>query len=236
MKIKEGDTIIFSSSAIPGNQASINQTINRLYRSGANVIVNSPLADTHTTGHASETELLMMLSLCKPKYFVPIHGEYSMQSRHIDLAISTGVDPNNCFLLENGDVLTFSENKTFNNCKVPTSNVYIDENYVDIDGGLIKERRILSDDGLLSVIYSVDKNNKLLKTNLVSRGFIYMKNSDTLMKSFKTKSEALYGYYHNNKNSMQAVSFNTYVITELGNFVKEKTERKPIIIPIIMQC
>lgn len=236
IKIKEGDTIIFSSSAIPGNQASINQTINRLYRSGANVIVNSPLADTHTTGHASETELLMMLSLCKPKYFVPIHGEYSMQSRHIDLAISTGVDPNNCFLLENGDVLTFSENKTFNNCKVPTSNVYIDENYVDIDGGLIKERRILSDDGLLSVIYSVDKNNKLLKTNLVSRGFIYMKNSDALMKSFKTKSEALYGYYHNNKNSMQAVSFNTYVITELGNFVKEKTERKPIIIPIIMQC
>lgn len=236
IKIKDGDTIIFSSSAIPGNQESINQTINRLYRAGANVIVNSPLTDTHTTGHASETELLMMLSLVKPKYFVPIHGEYSMQSKHIDIAVATGVKRENCFLLENGDVLTFTPDKTFSHYKVPTSNVFIDENYIDIDSSLIKERKILADDGLLSVVFTVDKNSKLLKTNIVSRGFIYMKNSDTLMKSFKTKSENLYNYYFRNKSKLGPISLNTYIINELSSFVKEKTERKPIIIPIIMSC
>lgn len=236
IKIKEGDTIIFSSSAIPGNQYSINQTINRLYRQGANVIVNSPLTDTHTTGHASEMELLMMLSLLKPKYFVPIHGEYSMQSRHIDLAVSTGVLRDNCYLLENGDVLTFGENKVFKNCKVQTSNVYIDENYVDIDSSLIKERRILADDGLLSVVFSVDKNYNLLKANVITRGFIFMKNSDTLMRSIKQKSEDIYNYYHYNKNRLPQITFSNYLISELSSFVKEKTERKPIIIPIIMPC
>lgn len=236
IKIKEGDTIVFSSSAIPGNQYSINQTINRLYRQGANVIVNSPLTDTHTTGHASEMELLMMLSLLKPKYFVPIHGEYSMQSRHIDLAVSTGVLRENCYLLENGDVLTFGENKVFKNCKVQTSNIYIDENYVDIDSSLIKERRILADDGLLSVVFSVDKNYNLLKSNVVTRGFIFMKNSDTLMRSIKQKSEDIYNYYHYNKNRLPQITFSNYLISELSSFVKEKTERKPIIIPIIMPC
>ena len=236
IKIKEGDTIVFSSSAIPGNQYSINQTINRLYRQGANVIVNSPLTDTHTTGHASEMELLMMLSLLKPKYFVPIHGEYSMQSRHIDLAVSTGVLRENCYLLENGDVLTFGENKVFKNCKVQTSNIYIDENYVDIDSSLIKERRILADEGLLSVVFSVDKNYNLLKSNVVTRGFIFMKNSDTLMRSIKQKSEDIYNYYHYNKNRLPQITFSNYLISELSSFVKEKTERKPIIIPIIMPC
>ena len=236
IKIKEGDTIVFSSSAIPGNQYSINQTINRLYRQGANVIVNSPLTDTHTTGHASEMELLMMLSLLKPKYFVAIHGEYSMQSRHIDLAVSTGVLRENCYLLENGDVLTFGENKVFKNCKVQTSNIYIDENYVDIDSSLIKERRILADEGLLSVVFSVDKNYNLLKSNVVTRGFIFMKNSDTLMRSIKQKSEDIYNYYHYNKNRLPQITFSNYLISELSSFVKEKTERKPIIIPIIMPC
>ena len=106
IKIVPGDTIIFSSSAIPGNQASINRTINKLYKAGANVIVNSPLTDTHTSGHASDAELQLMLCLTRPKYFMPIHGEFAMQKRHVDLAVQTGVKRENCFILNNGDVLT----------------------------------------------------------------------------------------------------------------------------------
>ncbi len=234
IKLKEGDTIIFSSSAIPGNQGSINQTINKLYRAGANVIVNSPLTDTHTSGHASETELQIMLNLVKPKYFMPIHGEYTMQLRHIELAIETGVEKENCFLLKNGDVLTFANNKTFALYTVPTSDVYMDEDCLEIDNYLIKERKVLADDGLISVIYSVDYRNKLIKTNLVTRGFVYIKSSDTLMQSIKIKAEQLYKSALRNQDKSTSLTQN--IATELGNFVYSKTERRPLIAPIIMKC
>ena len=235
IKIKEGDTIIFSSSAIPGNQESINQTINLLFRSGANVIVNSPLADTHTSGHASENELLLMLNLVKPKYFIPIHGEYSMQSRHIELACNTGISKENCFLLENGEVVTFTENRAFSYYSVPTSNVYIDENSLPIDGTLIKERKVLADDGLMSIVYTIDNHNKLLKLHIITRGFIFMKNSDVLMKSFKSRAEYLFNYYNRNKARLSGVNFKNYIINEMSSFVKEKTDRKPIIMPLFVR-
>lgn len=239
IQIRNGDTIIFSSSAIPGNQESINRTINKLYKSGANVIVNSPLTDTHTSGHASETELQMMLALTKPKYFVPIHGEYSMQKRHVELAVSTGIDPNNCFILENGKVLTFSKNKVFSLYLVQSDNVYIDENNFKIDSNLIKERRILSDDGLVAIIYSVNRFGELvLQPNIITRGFIYMKNTEQIMKSIKIKSEQVYNSFSRKTNltPKDISNRNNYITNEMTNFITSKTERKPLIIPIFMSC
>ena len=237
IQIRKGDTIIFSSSAIPGNQESINRTINKLYKSGANVIVNSPLADTHTSGHASETELQMMLSLTKPKYFVPIHGEYSMQKRHIELAVATGVKKENCFILENGKVLTFSKNKVFSLYSVPCDNVYIDENNFNIDNTLIKERRILAEDGLVSIIYSLNRHGELVQQpNIITRGFIYMKNTETIMKLIKQKSEEVYNSFSKKTNltAKDITNRNNYIINEMNNFILLKTERKPLIVPIFM--
>ncbi len=235
--LKKGDTIIFSSSAIPGNQEGINRTINRLYKAGANVIVNSPLTDTHTSGHAGEIELQMMLSLAKPKYFVPIHGEYSMQKKHIDLAIATGVKPENCFLLSNGKVLTFGDNKVFSLYSVKSGNIYVDDDNIEIEGSIIKERKLLSEEGIVAVIYSVNKNGELITSpNIITRGFIYVKNTDAIMKGIKAKSEQLYNSILRNKAVTSRTQTSNIISYEVSNFIQLKTDRKPIIQVIYMDC
>lgn len=239
IQIRSGDTIIFSSSAIPGNQESINRTINKLYKAGANVIVNSPLTDTHTSGHASETELQMMLSLTKPKYFIPIHGEYSMQKRHIELAIATGIDKNNCFILENGKVLTFNKQKVFSLYSVQSDNVYIDENNFNIENSLIKERKVLADDGLVAIIYTQNRFGELVQQpNIITRGFIYMKNTEAIMKAIKAKSELVYNSFTKkiNLTPKDISNRNNYIIGEMSSFILQKTDRKPLIVPIFMSC
>lgn len=239
IKIHDGDTIIFSSSAIPGNQESINRTINKVYKQGANVIINSPLTDTHTSGHASETELLIMLSLTKPKYFVPIHGEYSMQKRHIELATLTGVPYENCFLLNNGNVLCFNEKKVFSLYDVACGDIAVDENDNIIDSRLLKERRQLTEEGLLTIIYTTNKYGDLLQApNVITRGFIYIKNSDSLMKAFKIKAEELYRAYPTKPfmSLKDQTLRNNYIVEQMTNFVAYKTQRKPLVVPIIMIC
>jgi len=235
--LKKGDTIIFSSSAIPGNQEGINRTINKLYKAGANVIVNSPLTDTHTSGHAGEIELQMMLSLAKPQYFVPIHGEYSMQKKHIDLAIATGVKPENCFLLSNGKVLTFADNKVFSLYSVKSGNIYVDDDNIEIEGSIIKERKLLSEEGIVAVIYSVNKNGELITSpNIITRGFIYVKNTDAIMKGIKAKSEQLYNSILRNKAVTSRTQMSNIISYEVSNFIQLKTDRKPIIQVIYMDC
>ena len=233
IQIKEGDTIIFSSSAIPGNQESINKIINMLYHAGADVIVNSPFTDTHTSGHASELELQIMLNLVKPKYFMPIHGEYSMQSRHIELAIETGVPKENCYLLDNGDVLTFTDKKVFCLYQVPTSDVYIDENCVDVDASLIKERKLLAEDGLITIIFSINDTNSLLNTTIETIG--YTANNDRSIETLKNIASSLYNEYYELEDP-QGLFVNSFVTNELSTFIENKTGRKPLIIINIMNC
>lgn len=235
IKIIPGDTIVFSSSAIPGNQESINRTINKLYKAGASVITNSPLTDTHTTGHASEIELEIMLALTKPKYFAPIHGEYTMQHRHIELAVATGVKKENCYLLKNGQVLTFTDSRVFSNYSVASGNIYIDSNNYDVDNSIIRERRVLSEDGMLSVVFTTNQNYKQrIQPTIVSRGFIYMKSSEDLVNNIKAKANQLYESYYNTQKKFSEYHLKTFITNELTNFIYERTERKPMIIPIIM--
>lgn len=236
IKIIPGDTIVFSSSAIPGNQEGINRTINKLYKAGANVIVNSPLTDTHTSGHASETELKIMLSLTRPEYFVPIHGEYSMLKKHVELAIDSGVDPDKCFILENGQVLSINDKLAQSTCAVKSGNIYIDSSSSDVDSKIIWERKILSDDGMLSVIFSADNHYKQTRSStIVSRGFIYMKKSEELANKIKNKADEIYNKYLSRTKHFNSTHFNNLLSNELSTFIYELTERKPMIIPIIMK-
>ncbi len=236
VKIIPGDTVVFSSSAIPGNALNIGGIVNQLVRNGAKVLVNSTLSSLHTTGHASKEEQKLMLQLIKPKFFMPMHGEYKMLKLHVESAIETGIPRENCFICSNGDALVLHEGQVYrSNTRIQTDAIYVDGN--DISGlstSVIKDRKILADNGLVAVIVCIDsRTNKILcKPGIVSRGFVYIKESHSLIK----EAEAL--VYEALKNSMkQRVTFGDLkncVRNTLEPFLYQKTNHNPIVIPVIL--
>lgn len=235
IKIKEGDTIVFSSSAIPGNQQSINRTINKLYKAGANVIVNSPLADTHTSGHASSSELQLMINLTRPKYFMPIHGEYAMQKKHASLAIETGMEAHNCFIMKNGEVLVFHDKKAEIKGNVVSGYTPIDMNNHIIDSETLTERKRLSEDGIICMTFNLHKNKVIDKPHFTSRGFIYMKNSSELISDIENKAYKLANTYLFKHPRLGDKKFKEYIQAELSTYIQSITNSKPIIEIITIQ-
>lgn len=238
IKLIPSDTIIFSSSPIPGNQEGVNRTINQLFKRGANVITHSPLTDTHTTGHAAQGELKLMLTLLKPKYFIPIHGEYRMQRVHADLAIETGVKPENTFILENGDVVAINEHSARKAGKVQAGDIYIDGIGIgDISSSILKERKLLSEDGMFALVITIDTELRTLpiEPQVVSRGFIYMKDSEELTKFFvETAKVYLYEAMKDDTKHMNLNMLKAGLSEHLSRVIYMKTDRKPIVIPIFM--
>ncbi len=236
IKVIPNDTIIFSSSAIPGNQEGINKTINLLYHAGANVIINSPLTDTHTSGHASSSELQLMLCLARPKYFMPIHGEYIMQKRHIELAIETGLKKENCFILGNGDVLLLNNNKAEIKGNVVSGDVFIDNNNNIIDNNIIKERKLMSDEGVVSIIFVIKHTRLISNPKILSRGFIYMNSSQELISALETKATNVFKLFCSTHKVFNSSSFKKFMTNEMINFIYQKTEKKPLVVPIVMKA
>ena len=236
IKLIPGDTVIFSSSPIPGNGASVNQVVNKLFRAGANVLTKSILSNLHTTGHASQEEQKLMLQLIKPKYFMPIHGEYKMLKQHKDTAIETGIPEENIFTCANGDVLILRNHRVYESSyRIMADDIYVDGN--DISGvstAVLKDRTILADNGLVSVIIAIDsKENKVLtKPVIVSRGFVFIKDSQGLLK----EAEMLV-YNALNEKMQQRTTFSELkncVRGTLEPFLYNKTHRNPIVIPVII--
>ncbi|MBQ7890143.1 MAG: ribonuclease J [Erysipelotrichaceae bacterium] len=234
--IQPGDTVIFSSNPIPGNAMSVSQVVNKLTRKGANVLENSALTSLHTTGHASQEEQKLMLQLIKPKYFMPIHGEYKMLKLHAATAVETGVDPNHNFICSNGDIVVLRNNECFlANSRIQTDDIYVDGNDASgLSTAVLRDRKILADSGLVAVIITIDSRyNKILcRPSIVSRGFVYIKESQTLLKEAEmVVYEAL------RQKMMQKTTFgelkNT-VRSALEPFLYQKTNRNPIVIPVIL--
>ena len=234
--IQPGDTVIFSSNPIPGNAMSVSQVVNKLTRKGANVLENSALTSLHTTGHASQEEQKLMLQLIKPKYFMPIHGEYKMLKLHAATAVETGVDPENNFICSNGDIVVLRNEECFlANSRIQTDDIYVDGNDASgLSTAVLRDRKILADSGLVAVIVTIDSRyNKILcRPSIVSRGFVYIKESQTLLKEAEmVVYEAL------KKKMMQKTTFgelkNT-VRSALEPFLYQKTHRNPIVIPVIL--
>lgn len=237
IKISNGDTVIFSSSPIPGNQESVGKTINQLFRRGANVIINSPLSDTHTSGHAGAEELKLMLKLMKPKYFMPIHGEYRMLKIHSNIGIMTGVKKGNEFVMDNGDVLAVTRRSARIAGKVKAANVYIDGKSIgDIGSVVIRDRRLLSEDGLLSAIVTINKKTLEVvnKPVIISRGFIYMREHTEFTAELSSIVKELVTKKLINMKKVNISLIKRDISKLLTDFIYEKTERSPMIMPVVM--
>lgn len=234
--IQPSDTVIFSSSPIPGNTASVNRVINQLLEAGAHVI-HGRLNNVHTSGHGGQQEMKLMLRLLKPKYFMPVHGEFRMLKIHAGLAELCGVPRENCFILDNGEIIALTSDTARPAGDFPAMDVYVDGKGIgDIGNIVLRDRRILSQDGLVVVVMTVDFNSRQLVAgpDILSRGFIYMRESGDLISDAQgiIKKNVNVALASNNKLNERRLK--DTVIDAVQPFLYEKTERRPMIVPVIM--
>lgn len=234
IKLQDDDVVIFSSSAIPGNALSISRIINKLYLQGVKVYTNTSLNDVHTSGHGNKEELKLMLRLIKPKYFMPFHGEHRMLKSHADLAIECGMPKENTFILENGDVLSLRKGVIKKDKPIQAGDVYVDGNRIgEIGNVVMRERKIMSNDGIVVVIANIDTQHKklVMPPNITTRGFVLIQENLELLKEIEDEASNII----NNRLKVNCI-FNDIkndLITNLSSFIYEKTGRYPIILPIM---
>ena len=235
--ITPGDTILVAATPIPGNARSVGKTIDNLLRLGAHVVYEKE-SGIHVSGHASRDELQLMLNLVRPKFFLPVHGEYRMLKKHGELAEKLGIPKENILLGENGSVFEFSEDTGCINGKVKVGNIFVDGLGVgDVGNIVIRDRQQLSQDGVLIVVVTLDKESKLVKSgpDLVSRGFVYVRDSEALMHGAQLKiKNVLHNCEVNHISSWTTIK--VQIREALNQYLIEKTGRRPMILPIIMEA
>ena len=230
------DVVVFSSSPIPGNRASINKIINKLYLKGVKVFTNTELADIHTSGHAKGEELKWMLRIIKPEYFMPVHGEYRMLKRHRDLAIACDIKSENIFIMKNGDVLELTKNEAHLGKKVQAGDIYVDGSRIgDIGSVVIKDRQLMSKDGILVTIINIDPTKKelLIKPNITTRGFILVNENVELIHDIENKVSSI--VKKSLENGYSYINLKNQIILDLNPYIIGLTGRRPIILPVIME-
>jgi ribonuclease J len=230
VRITPGDTVVISATPVPGNEALINRTIDNLFRQGANVIYER-LAQVHVHGHGSQEELKLLLNLVRPKFFVPIHGEYRHLSLHARLAKTLAVPEANIFVMENGDILELEPNKGRIISRLPSENVYVDGLVMgDLAGVVLRDRKLLSRDGIVVVMVVIDRNTGTVigRPDIVSKGFVDTKDSEFILEHGRDLVAASLG--NGDKNPVERNSVNTKVKDTLNKFFYEQTKRRPMIL------
>ncbi|MEH7453823.1 ribonuclease J [Gottfriedia acidiceleris] len=236
--IYPGDTVILAASPIPGNERGVSRIIDNFYNLGANVIYGSGSSTgMHVSGHAYQEELKLMLTLMKPKYFIPIHGEYRMLHHHRSLAESVGVKRNNIFIIKNGDVVDILQSEAIQSRRIPAGNIYVDGMGIgDVGNIVLRDRKQLAEDGMLVIVITISKMERKIISgpDTISRGFVYARDSESLLKEVNqivtsSINELL------DENKLQWGVMKQNIKRSLGQFLFTKTKRKPMILPIIIE-
>jgi ribonuclease J len=238
LDILPGDTVIIAATPIPGNERFVGRTVDELFRLGANVIYGpTASSNVHVSGHGSQEELKLMLNLMKPKYFIPVHGEYRMLRQHALLAESVGIERENIFLLDIGDTVEIQNGVARKGNKVPSGSVLIDGLGVgDVGNIVLRDRKLLSQDGILVVVVTLSKQEGTILSgpDIISRGFVYVRESEGLLEeATRLVTQTLNKLMSDNVNEW--ASLKTNVKDVLGRFLYEQTRRRPMILPIIME-
>lgn len=238
LDILPGDTVIIAATPIPGNEKYVARTVDQLFRLGADVIYGpGSISGVHVSGHGSREELKLMLNIMRPKFFIPIHGEYRMLRLHSDLAESMGIPHENIFLLDNGDTVEINKGKARYGPKIPVGNVLIDGLGVgDVGNIVLRDRKLLSQDGILVVVVTISKQKGAILSgpDIISRGFVYVRESEELLdEANRLVTQTLTKLMQDNVNEWS--SLKTSVRDVLGRYLYEQTRRRPMILPIIME-
>ncbi|MFB9329757.1 ribonuclease J [Paenibacillus aurantiacus] len=236
--ILPGDTVIIAATPIPGNERYVGRTVDELMRLGANVIYGpGSISGVHVSGHGSQEELKLMINLIRPKFFIPIHGEFRMLRSHALLGESVGIEKENIFLVDNGDTVEFQGGNARKGNKVPAGNVLIDGLGVgDVGNIVLRDRKLLSQDGILVVVVTLSKQDGAILSgpDIISRGFVYVRESEGLLEEAnRIVTSTLHKLMNDNVNEW--ASLKTNVKDALGRFLYEQTRRRPMILPIIME-
>lgn len=237
VKLKKGDMVILSSTPVPGNEKTVSNVVNKLYKKEVNVIYND-IADIHVSGHAFQEDLKLIHALIKPKIFMPVHGEHRHLVRHSQLAESLGMKPENVFLMENGDQLTVDKQKAIQYKHVINAeDILVDGLGIgDVGNVVLNERKVLSEAGLIIVAATIDLDNRIIVSGpeLTSRGFVYVKENEEIMNEAKERAfESLEYHLQNNKGDWNALR--NGLRNDMRKHIFNKTKRSPMILPILME-
>ncbi len=235
VRIQHGDTVILSATPVPGNEKMVNRTINNLFRQGAEVLYQS-IANVHVSGHAAQEELKLMINLLRPTYVMPIHGEYRQLILHGKLAYSLGIPEDHIVIGEDGDIITVLPESIQVTDHVPCGNVFVDGLGVgDIGQIVLRDRQVLAQDGILMAVLTVDKETgqPLAGPDIVSRGFVYMRDSEELLES--ARQRILESFVGLNGHASDWSFVKDKIRHTLSEFLYEKTHRRPMILPVVME-
>lgn len=236
VEIKKGDLVIISAHPIPGNEKLISKVINLLFEKGAEVVYND-IADIHVSGHACQEELKLMHRLVRPKYFMPAHGEYRMLKKHGELAQELGMSEKNVFVMQVGEVLELDKNNASVTTRIPTGNVLVDGLGVgDVGNIVLRDRKHLSEDGLMIVVVTISKEDGkvLAGPDIISRGFVYVRESEDLMDGAKNIIKDVL-FECEEKNIKEWAYLKNNIKENLKEYLYQRTKRNPMILPIIME-
>jgi len=236
VRIQPGDTVILSATPVPGNEKLVHRTINNLFRLGAEVFYQG-ISNVHVSGHGAQEELKLMLSLVRPKFFIPVHGEYRQLVLHAKLAYDMGIPAEHILVAEDGDIVEVNQDGIERLSHTAIGNVFVDGLSVgDVGQIVLRDRKVLSQDGILMVVLTIDKETgqPLAGPDIVSRGFVYMRDAEELMES--AREQVLESFYHHSDHQGADWSFiKDKIKATLSEFLYQKTRRRPMIIPVVVE-